>query len=116
MTSHSCTFHATQRDEHGHATQWVGECQCGEDFTGPDYPAVSAMFDEHRETVGRRKRTHIVRLTSHDHSSECQFEVTDYGLRVLKDLAKAVNSSAKWAIDVRMFLDPKTSADTGEAA
>lgn len=64
-----------------------------------------------------RKRTHTVRFTSDDVTSECQFQVTDYGLRVLKDLAAALNSQASFSVDVRMFVDPTGSAaHPGDAA
>jgi hypothetical protein len=64
-----------------------------------------------------RKRAHTIRLTSEDVVSECQFEVTDYVLKVIKDLARAVNSQASFSVDVRMFVDPTDSATkSGDAA
>lgn len=56
------------------------------------------------------KRKHLVRLTSDDVTSECEFQVTDYGLTILKDLARCVNSGARFSVDVRMFVDPTDSA------
>jgi hypothetical protein len=48
VTGHSCTFFAIERDSSGVATKWLGECQCGEDFTGPDYKDVEGQWDAHR--------------------------------------------------------------------
>lgn len=50
MTGHSCTFTVTERDENGTATQWTGECQCGERFSGPDHKDVELQWDMHRAT------------------------------------------------------------------
>lgn len=70
-----------------------------------------------RERPSRRKRTHTVRFTSDDVVSECQFEATDYIVQVLKDLARAINSNARFSVDVRMCLDPPSSAaHPGEVA
>jgi hypothetical protein len=51
MTGHSASFRAIERDSNGIATKWIGECQCGEDFTGPDYYDVEALWDAHRRPV-----------------------------------------------------------------
>lgn len=49
MTGHgSVAIRVTERDPQGIATLWLAQCQCGEDFTGPDYAPVEAAWNAHR--------------------------------------------------------------------